>query len=54
MKALKFRATGQFDVSCDGLIHEEQIISVLKEQVAGVSVPDIARCHGITDSNIFP
>jgi len=32
---------------------EEQIISILKEQEAGASVPDLARRHGIAENTIY-
>ena len=32
---------------------EEQIISILKEQEAGASVPDLARRHGVAENTIY-
>jgi putative transposase len=32
---------------------EEKIISILKEQEAGASVPDVARRHGIAENTIY-
>ena len=32
---------------------EEQTISILKEQEAGASVPDLARRHGIAENTIY-
>ena len=32
---------------------EEQIISILKEQEAGVSVADLCRKHGVSDASIY-
>lgn len=32
---------------------EEQIGSILKEQQAGASVPDLARRHGIIENTIY-
>jgi putative transposase len=32
---------------------EEQIIAVLKEAQAGVSVPDLCRRHGISDATFY-
>lgn len=32
---------------------EEQIISMLKEQVAGASMHDIARRHGVAENTIY-
>ena len=32
---------------------EEKIISILKEQEAGASVPDLARRHGVAENTIY-
>jgi putative transposase len=32
---------------------EEQIISILKEHEAGVSVADLCRKHGVSDASIY-
>ena len=32
---------------------EEQIISILKEQEAGASVPELSRRHGIAENTIY-
>jgi putative transposase len=32
---------------------EEQIIAILKEQEAGVSVADLCRKHGVSDASIY-
>ena len=32
---------------------EEKIISILKEHEAGVSVPDLARRHGVAENTIY-
>lgn len=32
---------------------EEQIISILKEHEAGVSVPDLAHRHGVSENTIY-
>ena len=32
---------------------EEQIISILKENEAGVLVPDLARQHGVVENTIY-
>ena len=32
---------------------EEQIIGILKEQEAGVSVADLCRKHGVSDASIY-
>lgn len=32
---------------------EEQIISILKENEAGVRVPDLARQHGVVENTIY-
>jgi putative transposase len=32
---------------------EEQIISILKEQQAGVPVPELARRHGVVENTIY-
>ncbi len=32
---------------------EEQIISILKEQEAGASVPDLARRYGVAENTIY-
>jgi putative transposase len=32
---------------------EEQIIAILKQHEAGVSVPDLCRMHGISDASIY-
>ena len=32
---------------------EEQIIAILKEQEAGVSVTDLCRKHGVSDASIY-
>src|SRR5205085_10006608 len=32
---------------------EEQIIGILKEHEAGVSVADLCRKHGVSDANIY-
>ena len=32
---------------------EEQIIGILKEHVAGVSVADLCREHGVSDARIY-
>ena len=32
---------------------EEQIISILKEQEAGASGPDLARRHGVAENTIY-
>jgi putative transposase len=32
---------------------EEQIIGILKEHEAGVSVADLCRKHGVTDASIY-
>ena len=32
---------------------EEQIIGILKDQQAGVSVADLCRKHGVSDASIY-
>ena len=32
---------------------KEQIISILKENEAGVQVPDLARQHGVVENTIY-
>ena len=32
---------------------EEQIIGILKEQEAGLKVPDLCRKHGISDATFY-
>jgi len=36
-----------------GRFSEEQIIAILKQHEAGVSVADLCRMHGISDASIY-
>jgi putative transposase len=36
-----------------GRFSEEQIVGILKEQEAGVSVADLCRKHGVSDASIY-
>jgi putative transposase len=36
-----------------GRFNEEQIIGILKEHEAGISVTDLCRKHGVSDASIY-
>ena len=36
-----------------GRFNEEQIIGILKEHEAGISVADLCRKHGVSDASIY-
>jgi transposase-like protein len=51
---LKFALAQQEDQSMKrSRFSEEQIIGILKEHEAGVSVADLCRKHGVSDASIY-